>query len=50
MWTLAYTCDHQIREGASVAQLTGLLDLTAWPAGMRVIARKELRTRVRSRG
>jgi hypothetical protein len=41
VWTPAYTADHQVREGAWVAELTGLLDLTAWPAGMRVIARKE---------
>ena len=27
--------------GAWVAELTGLLDLTGWPAGMRVIVRKE---------
>ena len=28
-------------DGAWVADITGLLDLTAWPAGMRVIVRKE---------
>ena len=27
--------------GAWVAELTGLLDLSSWPAGMRVIVRKE---------
>ena len=32
---------RRIRDGAWVAELTGLLDLTGWPAGMRVIARKE---------
>jgi hypothetical protein len=34
-----------VREGAWVAELTGLLDLARnnWPAGMRVIARKERR-------
>ena len=37
----AYTADHQVREGAWVAELTDLLDLTSWPPGMRVIARKE---------
>ena len=31
----------EIRDGAWVAELTGLLDLHTWPAGMRVIARKE---------
>ena len=33
--------DGAIRDGAWGAELTGLLDLNAWPAGMRVIARKE---------
>jgi hypothetical protein len=41
VWTPAYTSDGQIRDGAWVAELTGLLDLTGWPPGMRVIARKE---------
>jgi hypothetical protein len=40
-WTPAYDADNQVREGAWVAELTGLLDLTGWPPGMRVIARKE---------
>ena len=34
------TCE-KFRDGAWVAELTGLLNLTGWPAGMRVIARKE---------
>jgi hypothetical protein len=41
MWTPAYDAHDAIREGAWVAELTGLLDLTGWPPGMRVIARKE---------
>ncbi len=41
VWTPAYDADNQIRDGAWVAELTGLLDLTGWPPGMRVIARKE---------
>jgi hypothetical protein len=41
VWTPAYNADGQIRDGAWVAELTGLLDLSAWPAGIRVIARKE---------
>jgi hypothetical protein len=41
VWTPAYDAHDQIRDGAWVAELTGLLDLTSWPAGMRVIARKE---------
>ena len=30
-----------MREGADVAELTGLLDLDEWPKGMRVIVRRE---------
>jgi hypothetical protein len=41
VWTPAYDAHDQIRDGAWVAELTGLLDLTGWPPGMRVIARKE---------
>jgi hypothetical protein len=41
LWTPAYTSDGTIRDGAWVAELTGLLDLTGWPTGMRLIARKE---------
>ena len=40
-WTPAYDADGQVRPGAWVAELTGMLDLAAWPAGMRVIVRKE---------
>ncbi len=41
VWTPAYDAEETPREGAWVAELTGLLDLSAWPAGMRVIIRKE---------
>jgi hypothetical protein len=41
VWTPAYDADGAIRDGAWVAELTDLLDLTGWPKGMRVIARKE---------
>jgi hypothetical protein len=41
IWEPAYDAGGQVRPGAWVAELTGLLDLAAWPAGMRVIARKE---------
>jgi hypothetical protein len=37
----AYDADEQVRRGAWVAELTGLLDLSSWPKGMRVIVRKE---------
>jgi hypothetical protein len=40
-WTPAYDGDGEIRDGARVADITGLLDLSGWPAGMRVIVRKE---------
>jgi hypothetical protein len=30
-----------VRAGGDVAEVTGLLDLSGWPAGMRVIARRE---------
>jgi hypothetical protein len=40
-WTPAYDSDGQVRDGAWVTELTGLLDLSTWPKGMRVIVRKE---------
>jgi DDE family transposase len=40
-WTPAYDGDGQVRDGAWVADITGLLDLSSWPGGMRVIVRKE---------
>jgi len=43
-WTPAYNSDGQPRDGAQVAELTGLLPQLlgrGWPAGMRVIARRE---------
>jgi hypothetical protein len=40
-WTPAYDGDGQVRDGAWVAELTGLLDLASWPKGMRVMVRKE---------
>ena len=40
-WTPAYDGDGQVRNGAWVADITGRLDLDGWPAGMRVIVRKE---------
>ena len=39
--TPAYDGDSEVREGARVADITGLLDLDGWPAGMRVIVRTE---------
>jgi Transposase DDE domain group 1 len=40
-WTPAYDAGGQVRRGAWVAEITGMLDLAAWPKGMRVIVRKE---------
>jgi hypothetical protein len=40
-WTPAYDGDGQVREGAWVADITGLPELDDWPAGMRIIVRKE---------
>ncbi|WP_162150415.1 IS1380 family transposase [Arthrobacter sp. H5] len=41
-WTNAYDSDGIERDGAWVADITGMLDLSSWPAGMRVIVRKEV--------
>ncbi len=41
MWDAGLDGDGEVRDGAWVAELTGLLDLTSWPPGMRVIVRKE---------
>ncbi|MEV0796184.1 IS1380 family transposase [Kribbella sp. NPDC050281] len=40
-WTPAIDSDGRVRDGAWVADVTALLNLKTWPAGMRVIARKE---------
>ncbi|TDB84200.1 IS1380 family transposase [Actinomadura sp. 7K534] len=41
VWQCAYDADRQPRPGAWVAELTGMLDLSSWPKGMRVIVRRE---------
>ena len=41
IWTPAYDADGTEREGRGWLRLTGMLDLSSWPAGMRVIVRKE---------
>jgi hypothetical protein len=41
LWTPAYDAHDEIRDGARVAHLTDLLNITGWPKGMRVICRKE---------
>lgn len=40
-WTPAYDDERTPRDGAWVAEATGMLELSGWPAGMRVIVRKE---------
>jgi hypothetical protein len=40
-WAPAYDAGGQMRPGAWVAEITGMLDLAGWPKGMRVIVRKE---------
>jgi hypothetical protein len=40
-WQIAYDADREPRPGAAVVEVTGLLDLSRWPAGMRVIVRRE---------
>jgi hypothetical protein len=40
-WHPAIQTDDQIRDGAWVAEATGMIDLTTWPAGSRLILRKE---------
>ena len=41
VWVPAYDAHDEVRDGAWVAEITDLLDLTGWPPGMRVIVRKE---------
>jgi hypothetical protein len=41
VWEPAYDAGGEVRRGAWLAELTGLLDLTGWPKGMRVIVRRE---------
>jgi hypothetical protein len=40
-WTQAYDIDGELRDGAWVAELSGLLNLNKWPSGSRVIVRRE---------
>jgi hypothetical protein len=40
-WTPAYDADRKVRDGAWVAELTEMLELKTWPAGMRVLIRAE---------
>jgi hypothetical protein len=40
-WHPALQTDGQFRDGAWVAEATGMIDLSGWPAGSRLILRKE---------
>jgi hypothetical protein len=40
-WTPAIDADGQVRQGAEVGELTGWVDRHTWPAGTRVICRRE---------
>jgi hypothetical protein len=40
-WHPAIETDGQLRDGAWVTEATGLIDLTSWPEGSRLILRKE---------
>lgn len=40
-WEPALDADGDVRDGADVAELTGILNLDGWPTDMRVIVRRE---------
>ena len=40
-WVEAITKEMEEREGAQVAEITGLLDLSSWPQGSRALVRRE---------
>lgn len=40
-WTPAYDADGRPRDGAWVTDATGVLDLSGWPPGMRILVRAE---------
>jgi hypothetical protein len=40
-WEPALDADGDVRDGAAVAELTGILNLEGWPKDMRVIVRRE---------
>jgi len=40
-WVSALATDGTARENGQIAEITDLIDLTAWPAGSRVIVRRE---------
>jgi hypothetical protein len=40
-WQTALDADGEVRDGAGVVEITGLVDLRRWPEGMRLIVRRE---------
>jgi len=40
-WSVAVDAEEEVRDGAWVIDATGVLDLSSWPSGMRVLIRKE---------
>jgi hypothetical protein len=49
-WTPAYDGDGQVRDGAWVADITGMLDLSSWPAGCGSLSARSGRTPARNCG
>ncbi len=41
VWTPALDATGDVRDGGDVVELTTMMNLTAWPAGMRIIVRRE---------
>jgi len=41
VWTPALDATGDVRDGGDVVELTTIMNLTAWPAGMRIIVRRE---------
>ena len=41
VWQPALDADGEPRDGADVAEITGLINLSTWPVGMRLIVRRE---------
>jgi len=41
VWTPAIDADGDARQGGDVAEITEMMDLSGWPAGMRLIVRRE---------
>lgn len=40
-WSAAIDAENKVRDGAWVIDATGVLDVSSWPPGMRVVIRKE---------